>query len=195
MQEMNRRTQAERRAETQRALLGAARRLFAEKGYAGTGTPEIVAAAGVTRGALYHHYADKTALFAAVVEEEHALLALAINAAAEGEDEPGPVRALIAGGDAFLDAMQDEGRRRILLVDAPAVLGRAALDGIDARHGLRTLIEGVEAAIAAKAIRDLPVLPLAHLLNALFDRAALARPEELADYRKAIKALIRGLKT
>ena len=195
MQEMNRRTQAERRAETQRALLGAARRLFAEKGYAGTGTPEIVAAAGVTRGALYHHYADKTALFAAVVEEEHALLALAINAAAEGEDEPGPVRALIAGGDAFLDAMQDEGRRRILLVDAPAVLGRAALDGIDARHGLRTLIEGVEAAIAAKAIRDLPVLPLAHLLNALFDRAALARPEELPDYRKAIKALIRGLKT
>ncbi len=195
MQEMNRRTQAERRAETQRALLGAARRLFAEKGYAGTGTPEIVAAAGVTRGALYHHYADKTALFAAVVEEEHALLALAINAAAEGEDEPGPVRALIAGGDAFLDAMQDEGRRRILLVDAPAVLGRAVLDGIDARHGLRTLIEGVEAAIAAKAIRDLPVLPLAHLLNALFDRAALARPEELPDYRKAIKALIRGLKT
>lgn len=194
MQEVNRRTQAERRAETQRALLGAARKLFAEKGFVGTGTPEIVAAAGVTRGALYHHYADKTALFAAVVEEEHALLALAIDTAAEADDEPGPVRALIEGGEAFLDAMQDEGRRRILLVDAPAVLGRAALDAIDARHGLRTLVEGVEAAMDAKAIRELPALPLAHLLNALFDRAALARPEELPDYRKAIKALIRGLK-
>ncbi|WP_332686906.1 TetR/AcrR family transcriptional regulator [Devosia sp.] len=189
-----RKSQAERRAETQRLLVAAARRLFAEKGYAATGTPEIVAGAGVTRGALYHHYADKVALFATVVAEEHALLAMAINAASEGEDEPGPVKALIAGGDAFLDAMQDPGRRRILLVDAPAVLGRAAVDAIDAQHGLRTLIEGVTIAMEAKAIRELPVLPLAHLLNALFDRAALAAPEELADYRKAIKALIRGLK-
>ena len=194
MQEGKSRTQAERRADTQRRLIAAARRLFAEKGYAATGTPEIVAAAGVTRGALYHHYADKLALFAAVVAEEHALLAMAINAAAEGEDEPGPVKALIAGGDAFLDAMQDPGRRRILLVDAPAVLGRAAVDAIDAQHGLRTLVEGVTVAMEAKAIRELPVLPLAHLLNALFDRAALAAPEDLADYRKAIKALIRGLK-
>lgn len=194
MQERNRRSQAERRADTQRALLAAARKLFAEKGFAATGTPEIVAQAGVTRGALYHHYADKTALFAAVVEEEHAVMSLAINAASEAEDEPGPVRALIAGGDAFLDAMQDAGRRRILLVDAPAVLGREAVDDITARHGLRTLIEGVEMAMDAKAIRDLPPLPLAHLLNALFDRAALAQPEELADYRKVIKALIRGLK-
>lgn len=190
-----RKTQAERRADTQRGLVAAARRLFAEKGYAATGTPEIVAAAGVTRGALYHHYADKTALFAAVVAEEHALLAMAINAAAAGGDEPGPVKALVAGGDAFLDAMQDAGRRRILLVDAPAVLGRAAVDAIDAQHGLRTLVEGVTTAMEAKAIRDLPVTALAHLLNALFDRAALAAPEELADYRKTIKALIRGLKT
>lgn len=194
MQETVRRSQAERRADTQRALVAAARRLFAEKGFAATGTPEIVAAAGVTRGALYHHFADKTALFATVVEGEHMLLAMAINAAAAGDDEPGPVRALIAGGDAFLDAMQDPGRRQILLVDAPAVLGRDALDAIDAQHGLRTLIEGVAAAMEAKAIRELPVLPLAHLLNALFDRAALAAPDELADYRKAIKALIRGLK-
>ena len=194
MQE-GRKTQAERRAETQRRLIAAGRRLFAEKGYAGTGTPEIVAAAGVTRGALYHHFADKLALFAAVVAEEHALLAMAINAATEGEDEPGPVKALVAGGDAFLDAMQDPGRRRILLVDAPAVLGRTAVDAIDAQHGLRTLVEGVTTAMEAKAIRELPVMPLAHLLNALFDRAALAEPGDLADYRKVIKALIRGLKT
>ncbi|UXN74152.1 hypothetical protein N8D56_02380 [Devosia sp. A8/3-2] len=103
-----------------------------------------------------------------MVEEEHMLLAMAINAATESEDEPGPVKALIAGGDAFLDAMQDRGRRRILLVDAPAVLGRAMVDAIDGRHGLRTPVEGVTTAMEAKAIRELPAVPLAHLLNALF---------------------------
>ena len=190
-----RRSQEDRGADTQRALVSAARHLFATKGYAATGTPEIVAAAGVTRGALYHHYADKLALFQTVVEQEHALLAMAINAANAGDDEPGPVKALMAGGEAFLDAMQEPGRRQLLLVDAPAVLGRVTLDAINARHGLRTLIEGVSAAIQAKAIKALPVLPLAHLLNALFDRAAMAEPDELADYRKTIKALLRGLKT
>jgi len=193
--QVQRRTQEERRDATRRALIAAARRQFAESGYAATNTPAIATEAGVTRGALYHHFADKQALFEAVVEEEHALLALAINAAAESDDEPGPVRALIEGGDAYLAAMQDPGRRRILLIDAPAVIPREKLDAINARFGLRTLVQGVEAAVAADAIRDLPVLPLAQLLDALFDRAALAPAEELADYRKAIKALIRGLKT
>ncbi|MET0436081.1 MAG: helix-turn-helix domain-containing protein [Devosia sp.] len=194
MQE-GRKTQEERREGTRRALIAAARRQFAENGYAATNTPALAAAAGVTRGALYHHFADKQALFEAVVEEEHALLALAINAAAEAEDEPGPVRALIEGGDAYLAAMQDSGRRRILLIDAPAVIEREKLDAINARFGLKTLLEGVGAAVEAGAIRDLPVMPLAQLLDALFDRAALAPSDELGDYRKAIKALIRGLKT
>lgn len=191
-----RKTQEERRTHTRRALIAAARRLFAEKGYAGTGTPEIVAAAGVTRGALYHHFVDKEALFAAVVEEEHLLMAMTINAAtADGDEEPGPIRALISGGDAFLDAMQDPGRRQILLIDAPAVLGRAAVDAIDARHGIQTLVTGLRDAMEAGAMKKLPVETLARVFGAMFDRAALAAPDELADYRKAIKALIRGLKT
>lgn len=190
-----RKTQEERRTQTRRALISAARRLFAEKGYAGTGTPEIVAAAGVTRGALYHHFTDKEALFAAVVEEEHLLMAMTINAAGESDEEPGPIRALISGGDAFLDAMQDPGRRQILLIDAPAVLGRAAVDAIDARHGLETLVRGLRDAMEAGAMKKLPVETLARVFGAMFDRAALAVPEELPDYRKVIKALIRGLKT
>lgn len=194
MQE-GRKTQEERRETTRRALITAARRQFAENGYAVTNTPAIAAAAGVTRGALYHHFADKQALFEAVVEEEHALLSLAINAAAGAEDEPGPVRALIEGGDAYLAGMQDPGRRRILLIDAPAVIPREKLAAINARFGLKALVEGVAAAVEAGAIRDLPVVPLAQLLDALFDRAALAPAEDLPDYRKAIKALIRGLKT
>lgn len=189
------RTQEARREATRRALVAAARELFAQKGYAETSTPEIVSAAGVTRGALYHHFADKLALFAAVVEEEHALLSMAINAASGGDDdEPGPIKALVKGGDGFLDAMQDEGRRRILLVDAPAVLGRVALDEIDARYGLRTLVAGVGAAMEAGAIKDLPLLPLVHLLGAMFDRAALAPGEHVDEYRKVMKAVIRGLK-
>lgn len=190
-----RRTQAERREQTQRHLIAAARKLFAEKGFAATSTPDIVAAAGVTRGALYHHFADKTALFATVLEEEHLLVAMAINAGAGHDEETGPIKALLAGCDAFLDAMQDPGRRRIMLVDAPAVLGRAAVDEIDARHGKDTLICGLRDAMDAGALRKLPVETLANLFGALFDRAALAAPDELADYRKSIKALIRGLKT
>ena len=188
------RTQAARREQTRRLLISAARKLFAAKGFAATSTPEIVAEAGVTRGALYHHYADKTALFAAVVEEEHLLIAMTINAAAGGEDEPGPIKALMAGCDAYLDAMQDPGRRQIMLVDAPAVLGREAVDAIDARHGMETLVCGLRDAMEAGALRKLPVDSLAHLFGAMFDRAAMAPPEQLADYRKSIKALIRGLK-
>ena len=144
------RTQQERRADTQRALVSAARQLFAAKGYAATGTPEIVAAAGVTRGALYHHYADKLALFQTVVEQEQALLAMAINAATAGDDEPGPVKALMAGGDAFLDAMQEPGRRQILLVDAPAVLGRDTLDASNARQGSARPAPGASAQCAVR---------------------------------------------
>lgn len=175
-------------------LLAAARALFAEKGFAETSTPEIVAKAGVTRGALYHHFADKTALFAAVAEAEHAAVAEAIEAAG-GTMPDDPVAALLAGSDAFFAAMRDAGRRRILLVDAPAVLGRATLDEMDARHGLETLVCGLRDAMDAGAIRRLPVLPLAQLFGALFDRAALAPPEQQDAFQQALGAMMEGLRT
>ena len=193
MQVESRRSQAERRAETRGQLLAAARQLFAERGFAETGTPDIVAAAGVTRGALYHHFADKTALFAAVVEAEHAAVAESIEAAGDAMPED-PVAALLAGGDAFFAAMRDEGRRRILLVDAPAVLGRAALDEIDARHGLETLVCGLRDAMEAGAIKRLPVEPLAQLFGALFDRAALAPVERQEEFQEAMAAMVEGLR-
>lgn len=171
-QESARRSNRDRTEATRADLIAAARKRFTEKSYAETGTPEIVDAAGVTRGALYHHFADKQALFAAVVEQEAAAVAQEIERASPpslfARD------ALIAGSDAYLAAMRAPGRTRLLLLDGPAVLGRAAMDEIDNRHGNRSLREGLVAAMRAQTMVRLPVEALTALLAAAFDRAALA---------------------
>src|SRR5690606_33015570 len=131
----SRRSNKQRTEATRAALIAAARPLFDKKSYAETGTPDIVTAAGVTRGALYHHVADKQALFAAVVEAEAEMVAAEIDAATSS---PSSTReALLVGGDAFLRAMSLPGRTRLLLLDGPSVLGRTAMDEIDTRHGGR----------------------------------------------------------
>ena len=174
-----RRSNPERTAEMRRRLLAAARSLFVARGYADTGTPEIVAAAGVTRGALYHHFADKQALFRAVVEAEAAAVAAAIEAAA-GDGPPAGIdgqgeamRRLLRGARAYLEAMAVPGRTRLLLLEAPAVLGAAAARAIDGGYAERTLREGLAEAMAAGELRPLPLAALTSLLSALFDRAAL----------------------
>lgn len=194
-QESPRRSNAER-SETMRAtLIDTARELFTEKGYAATGTPELVEVAGVTRGALYHHFADKQALFAAVVETESAAVAAEIEAAAPSSLEP--VAALVEGSMAYLRAMGVPGRTRLLLLDGPAVLGRMAMDEIDARHGNRTLREGLAAAMRAGAIKRRPLAPLTAMLGAMLDRAALDSESggDEAGRRKVIEALFSGLAT
>ncbi len=189
MQDKIRRSNKERSNSMRTALLHAARDLFVRHGYAATGTPEIVAAAGVTRGALYHHFADKEALFRAVVEAEAEQIASDIRAV----DFAGlpPVDALIRGGDAFLAAMRVPGRTRLLLLDGPAVLGRDAMNEIDARTGGMTLVEGLGAALPGNA----PVSEIAQLLSAAFDRAALAISSGGNEVRihQALAVLIRGL--
>ena len=188
-----RRTNRDRTEATRRELIAAARKLFTEKSYAETSTPEIVAAAGVTRGALYHHFTDKQALFRAVVEQE------AAEVAAEIENASSPSLsardALIAGSDAYLAAMRAPGRTRLLLLDGPAVLGRAGMDEIDGRHGNRTLREGLNAAMRSGAIAALPLDALTALLAAAFDRAALAveAGADAKDYRAVLAALLDGL--
>src|SRR5690606_41224538 len=98
----------ERSEESRTKLMNAARRLFVEKGYAETGTPEIVASAQLTRGALYHHFADKRALFRAVVEREAAIVAEEIDRRTAAS--PSAYAALIDGGRAFMEVMADGGR-------------------------------------------------------------------------------------
>ena len=194
-QEGRRRTNVERSEAMRATLLAVGRRLFTEKGYAATGTPELVEAAGVTRGALYHHFADKQALFAAVVETESAAVASEIEAAAPSSLEP--VAALVEGSMAYLVAMAAPGRTRLPRPDGPAVRGRGAMDEIDARHGNRTLREGLAAAMRAGAIRKLPLAPLTSMLGAMLDRAALdsERGGGEADRRKVVEALFAGLAT
>lgn len=194
MKEAKRRSNRERSEVTRAALIGAARRAFVEQGYAATGTPEIADAAGVTRGALYHHFDDKQALFRAVIEAESAAVAAEIEAAPAGGS---PVEALIAGGEAYLAAMAAPGRTRVLLIEAPAVLGRAEVDAIDARHGVRTLREGLAAAIGSGALAPLPVEATAQLLGAAFDRAALQIDlgADRGDWLAVLRRVIEGLAT
>ncbi len=188
-----RRSNRERTEATRAALLDAARKLFVEKSYAETGTPEIVAAAGVTRGALYHHFADKQALLRAVVEAESLAVADEVEKAAPVS--LAPLDALRLGGTAFLAAMTTPGRTRLLLLDGPAVLGRRAMDEIESRHGGRTLREGLTAAMEAGAIRRLPIDALAAQLSAAFDRAALGieAGAHQEDHVKVLSALLIGL--
>ena len=134
-----RRTQADRSAATRAALLEAARELFADKGYVATGRDEIAERAGVTRGALYHHFDSKAAVFAVLVAElENELVDRVVTAAAEGDG----VRAeLHLGCRAYMDASADPTIARIL-ADAPAVLGIAACRALDAEACLPLLEDG-----------------------------------------------------
>jgi AcrR family transcriptional regulator len=189
-----RRSNRDRSDATTAALVAAARRAFVERGFAATGTPELVAAAGMTRGALYHHFADKRDLFRAVVVAESRAVAEAIERAAPGGGDP--VADLVAGGAAYLDAMAVPGRARLLLVEAPAVLGPAEAAAIDGEHAGRTLVEGIAAAQAAGALEAVPAGALAELLGAAFDKAALLVADGVprADCTAVLDALIEGLR-
>ncbi len=193
-----RRSQASRSAATRAALVDAAGRLFAEKGYADAGREEIVAAAGVTRGALYHHYADKADLFRAVFEATEEAVMGRVAAAAMAADDP--LEQLRLGCHAYLDEVLDPGVRRICLIDAPAVLPDDVRIEVNDRYALGMVRETIEAAIDRGLLRDQPVDALAHVLLAAVmaaaqfvataDGTAAAR----ADAGRTIDALLGGLR-
>ncbi|MBB4038854.1 AcrR family transcriptional regulator [Microvirga flocculans] len=184
-----RRSNPERAEATRTALLQAARRLFIEKGYAETSTPEIVVAAQVTRGALYHHFADKRDLFRAVLEREAKAVADEIEKVAAPDKRPR--EALVAGSLAYLDAMSVPGRTRLLLIDGPAVLGSMGIASIDEAHAARSLSEGLEAVLGPEP-NAFSIQAMTTLLSAAFDRAALAieAGADPAEFKAAMICLV-----
>jgi AcrR family transcriptional regulator len=158
-------TQAARRERTRGALLAAARELFAERGFADTGRDDIATRAGVTSGALYHHFESKTAVAAAVVEALDAELVDRVVAAAKrGSD---PFDQLRRSCRAYIDACAEPDIARIL-IEAPAVLGPDALRAIDEASAVRLLR-------AALADLDVPgdTRVAAHLLLGMLNEAAM----------------------
>lgn len=168
-----RRSQGERTAATRGALIVAARRLFGEHGYAEVGTEEIVRTAGVTRGALYHHFGGKRDLLEAVHEQIEAETAQRLAKVVLGSQLTSPLAAMRAGIEVFLEACTEPEVQRIALHDAPAVLGWQRWREIAAANGLGLIEASLRAAIEAGEMRPLPVGPMAHLLLGAIDEAAM----------------------
>jgi AcrR family transcriptional regulator len=197
--ERKRRSQAERSAATATALVEAARRLWSERGYAAVGTPEIAAAAGVTRGALYHQFADKAALFGAVAEAVEAGVTARLGEYVAASGARDPVAALHAAVDGWLEACEEPEVRRILLLDGPAVLGWDGFRDMALRHGLGLTEAMLQAAIDAGQLPPQPTRPLAHVVIGALDEAAMYvatagdRATARSEVARSLHALLGGL--
>jgi AcrR family transcriptional regulator len=188
-----RRTQGERRATTRAALIAAGRELFARKGFAGAGREEIVERAGVTRGAMYHHFDSKEALFQAVYETVEAdVLAQVVRAAGAATD---PKEMLRLGSLAYLDVAAAEEVRRICLIDAPSVLDPEVRRELAEGHGLGVIRAALRDCMAAGLIRTQPVDTLAHLyMAALLEAATLvAEGRDRAEVGAVLDDLLESL--
>lgn len=184
-------SQAERRAATQGAILASARRLFAERGFEATSIDEIAGAAGVAKGAVYHHFNSKEALFASVLEGVQAELASApVPEAARAARDP--VEQIAGGVLRYLLAASQPPVRRILLIDGPAVIGWLRWREIDDRF----FGAGVRAAMRRLVGEDAPpreVEALSHLLmGAVMEAALMCATAD--DPRGAARALSAGVR-
>jgi AcrR family transcriptional regulator len=163
---------------TRTALSAAARQLFTERGYAATSTTQIVERAGVTRGALYHHFPAKYDLFRAVFEQLEDEVTKHV--AQEALTSADPLDQLRRGTSAYLDACIDPAVQQVVLLEGPSVLGWQTWQEIEQRYGYGLVVAGVEAAIGAGLIAAQPVEPLAHVLFGALTEAgmAVARADE-----------------
>lgn len=184
-------------AATKRDLVEVGRRLFAERGYSGTSLDHVVAEAGVTKGALYHHFENKKELFAAVAERVEAELTASVGQGMERD----PWRALIAGAESYLDAALEPEVQNVLLIDAPTVLGYDRWHELQARYGLGLTRAGLENAMDAGLIAKRPSGPLANMVLSALSAGAMfiARAEDRKAARRHVGeialAMLEGLKT
>lgn len=195
---MTRASPAKRPSKNRDKLLKAARRLFAERGYAETGTEDIVREAGVTRGALYYQFADKRDLFRALLEEMlpeigQRLFEETMARIAHDRDD------LQVGAQVLLGIYVDPEVRRLFLIEGPAVLGLAGWKALQAPlstlfldHALQHLVD--EGVIAAGEMRSINELLSGALQQAALGIAAAGDPEAArADYAAGLDRLIAGL--
>lgn len=190
--------QAERRAATTEAILKAGRRLFGEQGFAATTIDDIAEAARVAKGAVYHHFATKEALFEAVFDQVSHDLVLEIDRAARTERDV--LAAMVAGTQHYFAACAKGPTCQIILRDGPAVLGWERWREIDARHFGGKFPRALAAAMDAGLIPRQPVEPLARLLLGAVTEAAVAcagRTDVLkagGEYSRAFKSLLEALR-
>ncbi|ORW97163.1 TetR family transcriptional regulator [Mycobacterium sp. IEC1808] len=191
MQE-KRRTQAERAADTRDALIAAARPLFASPGFADVSMEAIVRDAGVTRGALYHHFADKTELFAAVFEKVEGEMAARMGETIAASGETDPIEIMRLGSAFWLDACAAPEVRRIVLMDAPAVLGWERWSEIGQRYNIGLVKALITEAIESKSIPPQPVEATALTLLGALREATLyiARADDRRQARDDAGAVI-----
>jgi len=187
---------AEQVAQTRAALVTAGRRLFGTAGFAATSVEDIAREARLTTGALYHHFPTKAAVFEAVFEQVHAdMLDASVRAAATAE---GPVELLTAAIEAFLDRVLQPEVQRIIITDAPAVLGLARFTELDERYAYAGFVAALQAATDLGALRVDDPGTLARLLLGALTRAGLliassAQPRATRDaVAAAMQALIGG---
>ena len=181
---------AERGEATRAALVRAARDLFSERGYGGVGTNEVVERAGVTRGAMYHHFSEKKDLFRAVYEQtEQELIGVTLQAI-EGIDDPW--ERLVVGVRTFFDVCEDPKLRQIGLVDAPAVLGWQEWRDIGKKYVFGAVTFVLQDAMDKGVLREADTTTLAHLFIAALGEAALmlAGAEDPAAARDDVEATL-----
>jgi AcrR family transcriptional regulator len=189
------RTQKERSASTQQALISAARRLWGEHGYAAASTPEIAEVAGVTRGAMYHQYSNKTELFLAVLEIIEAEVIERLTADVIAAEPRTPAETLHVTADAWLRIAVEPEIRQLMLLDAPSVLGWAGFREISQRYGLGVTEQLLKAAIDAGELKPQPTSPLATIVLAALDEAAMiiANSADPARERQEVDVVVHDL--
>lgn len=176
-------------ASTRASLLAAGRTLFGASGFGETSIEDIAAAAGVTKGALYHHFAGKDALFKAVYEQVKREIT---DQVAPSFLEPAPWDAVVAGCQATLDAHLDPAVRRIVLFDGRAVLGWEIAREIESRYGAIVLRGALRSAMNAGEIERQPLVPLAQMLNGALTEACvlIADAEDTEAARAEVGAVV-----
>lgn len=191
------------KGDSRERLIAVATELFGEQGYHQTGTEEIVRRSGVTRGSLYHHFADKEALFEEVFDRADQVVSARVRAAAAAAAEQGKDAwsVFLVGWDAALDTAVDAPLQRIRVVDAPAVLGWQKWQERNARYTLANIEAGLVTLLEQGVIAPQPISPLAVLLMGLSNQAVAAiagAPDPVRarrDIGAALRRLLDGLRT